>query len=325
MALADLGAFGSAVDAVRTERAAGRGSASMDRLVRGWEDRARTSFTAGGRGFRDHDGTSYRSATVGSAVAPLALGTMRLSARAAELRGDSAEFRSRELDASLDLRPAPALAVSARAEIKSYDQANFSPWDAEVNVAWLPGDRHRIDVAAARLLISDNVAAIQHRLTGTFGSVGVTERLTSRVSIAVSTDVTRWSEENTRLRVQASPRFTFEGVPVVTLEWPTIYQHYDTPFDFRFFSPTEYVETGPALSVSRRVARLWYLSAYARAGALRESGRSWQALGIGRASVEREVQAHWGVRVDAAWSNSNLAGSAGFQRTTLGAGVTIRP
>jgi len=189
----------------------------------------------------------------------------------------------------------------------------------------LPGDRHRIDVAAARVVIGDNVAAIQHRLIGSFGSIGVTERLTSRLSTAVSADVTRWSEGNTRLRVQASPRFTFEGVPVVTLEWPTIYQHYDAPFDFRFFSPTEYLETGPAVSVNRRLAQVWYVSAYARAGGLREGGRSWQALGIGRMSVEREVRSHWGVRFDAGWSNSNLAGSGGFQRTILGVGVTVRP
>jgi len=325
MALADLGAFGSAIAAVRMDRAAGRGTASMDRLVRGWQDRARTSFTGGARGFRDHDGTSFRAATVGSAAAPLALGTVGVTARAAELRGDSDQFRSRELEGFLDLRPAPALAVSARGGLKSYDQANFSPWDGEVNVALLPGDRHRIDVAAARVVIGDNVAAIQHRLIGSFGSIGVTERLTSRLSTAVSADVTRWSEGNTRLRVQASPRFTFEGVPVVTLEWPTIYQHYDAPFDFRFFSPTEYLETGPAVSVNRRLAQVWYVSAYARAGGLREAGRSWQALGIGRMSVEREVRSHWGVRFDAGWSNSNLAGSGGFQRTILGVGVTVRP
>jgi len=111
----------------------------------------------------------------------------------------------------------------------------------------------------------------------------------------------------------------------VTIEWPTIYQRYSAPFEFRFFSPREYLETGPAVSVDKRVASVWYLSAYARGGGLRESGRSWQALGMGRASVERDVRAHWGVRVEAGWSNSNLAGSGGFQRTSVGVGVTIRP
>ena len=111
----------------------------------------------------------------------------------------------------------------------------------------------------------------------------------------------------------------------MTLEWPTTYQRYDTPFDFRFFSPKEYVETGPALNVYKRVASIWYLSAYARGGGLRETGRSWQALGMGRASVERDVRNHWGMRIETAWSNSNLAGSAGFRRTTVAAGITIRP
>jgi hypothetical protein len=325
MAIADLGALGSAVDVVHAERVAGRGSASMDRLVRGYQDRARPTFSIGARGFRDQDGTTYRAADLGSAAAPLAFGAFRMSARAAELRDDSTAFESREAEASIDLRPAAALALLGRAGIRSYDGVDFSPWDGEVDLVWLPGDHHRVDLAAARLLITDNVAAIQHGLTGTFGSFGLTERLTSRFTTALSVDATRWSEGNTRMRFRATPRFAFEGVPAVTFEWPTTYQRYSAPFEFRFFSPREYLETGPALSGFRRIASVWYLSGYARAGGLRESGRDWQALGIGRASLEREIRNHWGVRLDAGWSNSNLAGSAGFRRTSLAAGVTIRP
>ena len=44
----------------------------MDRLAQGWEERARTSFALGGRGFRDHDGTAYRAAEIASGAAPLA-------------------------------------------------------------------------------------------------------------------------------------------------------------------------------------------------------------------------------------------------------------
>ena len=325
MAIADLGALGSAVDVVNAERVAGRGSVSMDRLARNYQDRARPTFSIGARGFRDQDGTTYRAADLGSAAAPLAFGTIRMSARAAELRGDSAILQSREAEASMDLRPAAALALLGRAGIRSYDGIDFSPWDGEVDLVWLPGDHHRVDLAAARLLITDNVAAIENGLTGTFGSFGVTERLTSQLTTAMSVDATRWSEGNTRVRFRATPRFAFEGVPSVTLEWPTTYQRYSAPFEFRFFSPREYVETGPALNVYRRVASVWYVSAYGRAGGLRESGQDWQALGIGRASLEREIRNHWGIRVDAGWSNSNLAGSAGFRRTSLAAGVTIRP
>jgi len=325
MALADLGALGAAVDLVHGEREAGRGSASMDRLAQGWEERARTSFALGTRGFRDRDGTSYRAAELASGAAPLALGKVRVTGRAAQLRGDGVELRSREVETALDLRPARAVALSARAGLSAYDDIAFSPWDGEINVAWLPSDRHRLDVAAAHVVINDNVAAIQNHLTGTFGSVGISERLTPGLSLAVSADATRWSEDNTRLRFRVTPRWSFEGVPIFTVEWPTTYQHYDAPFDFRFFSPEEYVETGPAVNVSKRVARVWYLSAYARGGALRETGSEWQPLGMGRASVERDVSSHWGVRLDGGWSNSNLTGSAGFQRTSLSLGVTIRP
>jgi tetratricopeptide (TPR) repeat protein len=325
MALADLGALGSAVHAARAAREDGRGSASLDRLTRGYEERGRASFVAGARGFRDRDGTSYRAADVASAAAPLGFGTVRLTGRAAELRGESVSLRSREAEASLDLRPTRALAIAARGGVRAYDLDDFTPWDGELNLAWLPGDRHRVDLAAARLLVGDNLPAIQERLVGTFASAGLTERLTTRLTAAVSVDATRWSEGNTRVRLRATPQYRFDGVPVVTVDWPTVYQRYDVPFDFRFFSPSSYVETGPGLTVNRRVARAWYLSGSARGGALRESGQAWQPLGVARASVERELRAHWGVRVEGGWSNSNLAGSTGFQRTMLGASLTIRP
>ena len=108
MALADLGAFGEAMESARLARADGRGSASLDRLTNGYAERARPSFAAGVRGFRDRDGTNYRSADLASAVAPLSLGTLRLTGRTAELRDDSTSLRSRELEAAMELRPAAA-------------------------------------------------------------------------------------------------------------------------------------------------------------------------------------------------------------------------
>ena len=325
MALADLGAFGEAMESARDARASGRGSASLDRLTNGYTERARPSFAAGVRGFRDRDGTSYRAADAGSAVAPLAVGTLRAAVRTAELRNDSVSLRSQEAEGSLELRPAAALAIIARGGARRYDFEEFTPWDGELDLVWLPGDRRRVDVAAARIIVSDNVAAVQEQLVGTFGSVGITERLSNRFSTALSVDATQWSEGNTRIRVRATPRLALEGVPVMTLEWPTIYQRYDEPFDFQLFSPAEYIETGPAFSVYQRVARVWYLSVYARGGALRETGQDWQPLGIARASVEREIRSHWGMRIEAGWSNSNLAGSTGFERATLTAGFSIRP
>ncbi|HUQ80594.1 MAG TPA: hypothetical protein VM076_05645 [Gemmatimonadaceae bacterium] len=325
MALADLGTLGGAMDAARAARAAGHSSASIDRLTRGYEERSRATFGAGVRLFRDRDGTSYRAADLASATTPLALGAIRLNARASELRNDSTRFESREVESSFDLRPARAVALSGRVALRSYDAADFSPWEGELNVALLPGDAHRLDVSAARLVVGDNVAAIEHGLTGTFGSVGLTERLSSRISVATSVDATRWSEDNTRLRFRFAPRLALEGVPAVTLDWSTTYQRYSAPFAFRFFSPREYLETGPAVNVYRRVASVWYVSGYARAGALRESGRPWQSLGMGRASLERDIRSHWGLRLDASWSNSNLAGSSGFQRASGAAAITIRP
>jgi tetratricopeptide (TPR) repeat protein len=325
MALADLGALGTAVATARAARADGRGSASLDRLADGYRERARASFSAGARGFRDRDGTNYRAADVASAAAPLGFGAMRVAARATELRKDGVSLESREAEASFDSRLARWMAVSARGGMRAYEATDFNPWEGELNVALLPGDRHRVDVTAARIMLGDNVAAIQQELVGTFASVGITERFTPNFSVAVSGDVTDWSTDNRRTRARVTPRMSFEVLPAVTLEWPTAYQRYDEPFAFQLFSPREYVETGPALNVYRRVAQAWYVSAYGKAGGLRESGRDWQALGIARASVERDIRSHWGIRFDAGWSNSNLAGSAGFQRTTAAVSLTIRP
>ena len=229
MALADLGAFGAAMESARSAQTDGRGSTSLDRLTRGYVERARPSFVAGVRGFRDRDGTSYRAADLGSAVAPLSLGTLRATARSAELRGDgdSVSLRSREAEAALEIRPAAALAIVGRAGVRDYDGVDFTPWEGEIDLVWLPGDRRRVDVAAARIMLGDNVAAVQERLVGTFASIGLTERLSTGLSVAVSVDGTQWSEGNTRMRARLTPRLALEGVPVMTIEWPTIYQYYD--------------------------------------------------------------------------------------------------
>ena len=79
---------------------------------------------------------------------------------------DVVTLESREAETSLDLRPVPSLAIAARAGVRAYEEIDFKPWEGEVNVAWLPGDRHRLDIAAARIMLGDNVPAIQEQLTG---------------------------------------------------------------------------------------------------------------------------------------------------------------
>ena len=194
----------------------------------------------------------------------------------------------------------------------------------EATLTVLPGDMQRIDLTYARLVVTDNVAAINSGLAGNYVSAGYSHPLGTHTSLALSADATRWTAGNTRTRVRSTLSRRFEGTPSVTLEWPTAVQLYDAPFVFGFFSPRTYVETGPALSGSRRLARAWTAFAYGRAGALRETGGTWQPLGMVRGGIERDLASHLGLRADGSWTNSNLAGASGFERTALSLQLTAR-
>lgn len=286
------------------------------------EDNASVSPTV--RGFRDRDRTNYRAYELTTAVGGGNSLNMNATARRAELRGQGALLQSDEGSLAWRARPHAAVAVAMEAGVRSWDAIDRTDGFGEVTLTVLPNDAQRVDMSAARLLVTDNVAAVNAGLAGSFASVGVTQRLGTHTAVALSADRTRWSTGNTRVRYRGTLTRRFDGVPSVTLEWPTVVQQYDAPFAFGFFSPDLYVETGPALIVYRRLQRVWHLSAYGRAGTLRETGGDWQPLALTRVSLEREVARHWGVRADGSWTNSNLAGSAGFQRTALSLQITAR-
>ena len=119
------------------------------------------------------------------------------------------------------------------------------------------------------------------------------------------------------MRLRGSVRHRFEGRPRITIEWPTLWQRYDDPFEFSFFSPRSYIETGPALNLYIRPARAWEVSLYGRSGVQREDGRSADLFGTVRGAIAREASAGWTVRAAAGWSNSNLASSSSFRRTSF--------
>ncbi len=107
----------------------------------------------------------------------------------------------------------------------------------------------------------------------------------------------------------------FEGVPRVTIEWPSLYMRYDRGFAFNLFSPRRYVETGPAINVYRRFARYWNAAAYVRVGLQEEEALGWKNLAVVRLSLERDLHDVWALGGTLSWSNSNLASSTGFRRT----------
>lgn len=265
--------------------------------------------------FHDADDTDYQSLRLGVSSgwrrrgrAELAFGRSTL-----EQPGITLDSNWLELDAEHRWSDTSAARVNVRGT--RYD--HWQPWSGEVDWIFTPSDAWRWDFAAARLLVTDNVAAIQNELTGDFLSAGFDRTSEDRITWSAAADVTRWSPGNRRTRFRVSARKVFEGVPRVTVEWPTLLQFYDRPFDFALWSPERYLETGPGVNVYRRWRRVWNLSAYARAGIQREDPGDWQFLGIARLAIERDLRNAWALRAAAAWSNSNLAGSGGFRRTSL--------
>lgn len=221
-------------------------------------------------------------------------------------------------------RPTVDLAVSGSIGVHEFASGAFRPVTGELGIAWMPTDLRRVDVSAARLVVLDNVAAIREGLSGDFVGVGIREGITRWTGASAALDVTRWSPGNIRTRVQVGMDHRFSGAPMVTVGWPTLYQRYSDPFDFHFFSPTSYWETGPDIDVYHRVRRVWHLNGYLRGGAQREAGRAWSPLGMARLSIERELRRAWGVRVDLSWSNSNLSTSTGFERAAAEIAIARR-
>jgi len=274
--------------------------------------------------FRYADGTSYRAAEVAGS-----LGWMR-SGRADAMFGTSSIRHSREqvddrwAGASIEHRFAPSFAVIGSARHHSFDPVGFGPTTGEVDLVITPSDRTRVDAAVARIVIGDSLVALRQHLTGNFVSLGVDRRLTYRTTLSLSADDTRWSTNNERQRVRVNVIHRFEGVPRLTVEWPSLYMRYDRGFAFNLFSPRRYVETGPAVNVYRRFARHWNAAAYLRVGVQQEEAMGWKELAIARLSLDRDLHDAWAFGIAASWSNSNLASSTGFRRTSVSLNLTRR-
>jgi tetratricopeptide (TPR) repeat protein len=273
---------------------------------------------------RDADGTSYRSTELGGSF-----GWMRRG-QADAMFGTSSVQRGREqiddrwAGASIEHRFAQSFALVASGRLHTFDSIAFRPTTGELDLVVTPTDRTRIDAAAARILISDNLAALRQHLAGNFVSLGIDQRLTYRTTVSLSADDTRWNTQNERQRVRFNIIHRFEGVPRVTVEWPSLYMRYDQGFAFSLFSPRRYVETGPGINVYRRFARHWNAAAYLRVGVQQEEALGWKQLAIARLSLDRDLHDVWAFGIAASWSNSNLASSTGFRRTAVSLNLTRR-
>lgn len=272
--------------------------------------------------FHDGDGTNYVGGEVRGSFGWFPRSHAEAFAGGSDLDGSFGPIIAKWTGAALEHRFSETFSLRSEGRFTDFDEAHFNPFTGEADAVITPRDGTRVDLAVARILIWDNQAALLNHLIGTFGSVGLDQRLTSADRLSLAFDATGWSEGNRRLRYRVSPAHTFEGIPRITISLPVLYQTYDKGFSFGLFSPSSYIELAPAIDLAFRRARVWSFDFYGRLGGQKESGADWKALGTFQARVERDIRNKWGMAATFAHSSSNVASSSGFSRTSVTLSVT---
>jgi tetratricopeptide (TPR) repeat protein len=273
---------------------------------------------------RDADGTRYESEDLGAAFGWDKRGRAEIHFGASTLSFNHQDIEGRWEAVDVEQRFSESFALRGEGRANDFIGAAFRPFTGELDAVITPRDGLRMDVSVGRILIADNLAALENRLIGTYASVGFDQRWDGQNTVSTSLDSTFWSQGSTRMRYRFRLAHRFEGVPRVTVEWPALIQTYNRGFLFGLFSPRTYVETGPGVNYYRRYARYWSVELSARVGGQRQSDAPWQRLGIFRASVDRELWKSWAFDISAGYSSSNLASPTGFKRRSFSVGLTRR-
>jgi poly-beta-1,6-N-acetyl-D-glucosamine synthase len=317
LALARLGENAAARERIASFRSRDPLTGDLERLDRRLSTMNDPQLEAGALLFDDADGTRFIEMRLGGTIGWSLRGRGGISIARWDLEDGTREIEADRVAISAEHRFTPAWAVVGSVAFTDYEDPDWSPTTGELRAVHTPDDRTRWDFSVARLLVPDNVAATVNRLEGTYLSAGIDREIANGLTITLGADWTDWSTGNERFRVYGGPRLQLEGVPRVTIEWPTLLMFYDQGFDFGLFSPEEYIETGPGVNVYRRFSPQWSGSLYGRAGMQKETGRSWEPIGVVRGVIERELDDDWALRATAGWSNSNLASTSGFRRTSV--------
>lgn len=279
-------------------------------------------ITPGFTFFRDADGTNYLGGEIRGSFGFLPRTSAETFVGQSDLDGSFGPINGRWAGAALEHRFNETFAFRTEGRFNQFDEAHFNPATGEADAVITPTDSTRIDLSAARILIWDNQAALLHHLIGTFGSIGLDQRLTSADRLTLAFDDTGWSEGNNRRRYRIIPAHTFDGIPHITVSLPVMYQTYDQGFSFGLFSPPSYFEAAPAVDISFRRAHVWTFDFYGRLGTQKETYQPWKPLGTFRAQVQRDLKNHWGMLASFYHSSSNVASSSGFSRTMVTLSLT---
>jgi hypothetical protein len=269
------------------------------------------------RFFHDADGTYYFGGEARSSFALTTRSTVAAFFTASNLSRDAVSINGSGGGLALDYRANESLAFHGEGRYTQYSGVNFNPVTGELDAIITPTDRSRFDVTVARITIWDAPTALQNHLAGTFGSIGLDQKITVQDQITAGFSVTGWNDGNRRLVFRLTPSHRFEGVPRITLSLPMLYQTYDHGFTFGLFSPTSYTEITPALDIHFRRARIWSFNIGGRLGGQKEAALEWKPIGAFHASVERDLKHGWGLKATVSHSSSNVASSTGFSRTSF--------
>ena len=317
LARSRLGEYGAARIHIDSVAAGGTLSRDMQDLQRNIEALERVVITPAVRSLHDADGTRFTSYELSVNRGIALRGRAGALLRAWQLSYAGSDLRTTHGAIHGEYRWNPAFAARAEIGVQHVHDLEWTPATAELNAIVTPSDVVRVDVSAARVLVTDHMEAMRSHLAGTLVGAGTDVRVTSTMTVVAATDITLWSTDNRRVRVRTGLRWRPEGSLAWTVELPMMLQLYDEPMPFAFFSPERYVEVGPGANLDLRVAGPWRASLYARAGVQREDDRPWDPFGTARVAVWRELSDEWALRASAAWSDSNVASSTSFRRTWL--------
>ncbi|ABF42364.1 hypothetical protein Acid345_3363 [Candidatus Koribacter versatilis Ellin345] len=279
--------------------------------------------------FHDRDGTSYISNETGFRTTTFSTGINFIQGFS-RLFGDTVQNAEGSVvadwtTASVDHHFGESLFMNGRVTSSRFrNVGGFDPYTGEINAVITPQDRTRIDITAARVLISDNYQALAHHLVGNFVSAGADIPAGVDWTFTGAMDYTHWTEGNNRMRYRFIPAYRVEGRPRITVSLPMLFQTYDQGFSFNLFSPKRYFEVGPAVNLYIRKWHYWNFSAYGEIGAQHEDAQPWRPMGQVRAHADRDLWRHWATTASVGWSNSNVASPSGFERFSLEAGLSYR-
>jgi tetratricopeptide (TPR) repeat protein len=317
LAFARLGEYGEAMSLLQALRA--RAPLSRDML----ELQERTAALDGVqvsstvRTLRDADASQLWSYELTATRGWNRRGRGGLSIRESQLSFADSDLHATQAAALAEYRWSPAFAARGELGVQYVRTTEWSPVTGELHAILTPNDVMRGDLSVTRLLVTDHTGAMRDRLVGNMIAAGADLRVTPTMTVAAATDVTLWSTDNRRVRLRGVARWRPEGTVALTVELPLLVQLYDEPMPFPFFSPDYYIEAGPGANIDVSLSDAWRVSLYARAGAQRESNRPWDPFGTARAAVWRELIDRWALRARVGWSDSNVASSTSFRRTSI--------